>query len=312
MKVIYRSDAPVAHVLLKPMKMNVLDDGGGRILSTKSADCISTSVKVKVSKSAYALTSPATNQHRLWRSPLLEQAQLQIEPGERVFIVGRNGEGKSTLLKLIEGVLEPDEGERIVHPDIRIRSLSQEVPEDLACRLDHLVLEGVDPALEEWEATQAVEQTLSLMQLDKHAAFHTLSGGQKRRALLAKAWVSQPDLLILDEPTNHLDIETILWMEKMLLRFKGSLLCVTHDRAFLQGLATRIVELDRGQLHSWNCAYKTYLKRKEALLEQEAENWAQFDKKLAKEERWIRQGIKARRTRNEGRVRALKKMREER
>lgn len=244
--------------------------------------------------------------------PLLEQAQLQIEPGERVFIVGRNGEGKSTLLKLIEGVLEPDEGERIVHPDIRIRSLSQEVPEDLTCRLDHLVLEGVDPALEEWEATQAVEQTLSLMQLDKHATFHTLSGGQKRRALLAKAWVSQPDLLILDEPTNHLDIETILWMEKMLLRFKGSLLCVTHDRAFLQGLATRIVELDRGQLHSWNCAYKTYLKRKEALLEQEAENWAQFDKKLAKEERWIRQGIKARRTRNEGRVRALKKMREER
>ena len=164
----------------------------------------------------------------------------------------------------------------------------------------------------EWRQHQQVEKTLSRMHLDPHAPFEALSAGLKRRVMLARGLVRDPDLLLLDEPTNHLDIEAIGWMEEFLLRYGGTLLFVTHDRMFLQRLATRIVELDRGSLIDWSCDYETFQKRKQAALEAEAGQWVQFDKKLAREEVWVRQGVKARRTRNEGRVRALEKMREAR
>ncbi|NLX24692.1 MAG: ATP-binding cassette domain-containing protein [Lentisphaerae bacterium] len=253
------------------------------------------------------------NIHKAFGGPqLLDGATLQIERNERICLVGRNGEGKSTLLKIIEGVIEPDDGELIRQPGLKVRRLRQTVPNDLHGTVEEMVIQGLHDPSDDYLAHQAVDKAISLVTLENHLRYEELSGGQKRRALLAQALVCEPDILVLDEPTNHLDIESIQWLENFLLRYRGTIVFVTHDRTFLRKLATRIVELDRGQLHSWACDYDTYLKRKQALLDGEAEQWAQFDKKLAQEEVWIRKGIRARRTRNEGRVRALEQMRSER
>ncbi len=243
---------------------------------------------------------------------LLDDATLQIERNERICLVGRNGEGKSTLLRIVDGTIEPDAGEIIRQPGLKVRRLRQNVPADLSCTIEELVFQGLEDPHDDFVSHQAVDKAISLVSLENHLRFDELSGGQKRRALLARALACEPDILLLDEPTNHLDIDSIQWLESFLLRYPGTLLFVTHDRTFVRKLATRIVELDRGHLHSWACDYDTYLKRKQALLGGEAEQWAQFDKKLAQEEVWIRKGIKARRTRNEGRVRALEQMRRDR
>jgi ATP-binding cassette subfamily F protein uup len=244
-------------------------------------------------------------------APVLNGIQFQIEPGERVCLVGRNGEGKSTLLKLISRELAPDGGDISLQKGARIASLSQEVPDDISGRVREVVSTSPDESHHQAEDYE-VEAALHRLDLDADAEFGTLSGGLKRRVLLARALVSQPDLLLLDEPTNHLDIESILWMEDFLLRAPCAVLFVTHDRQFLQKLATRIVEIDRGKLSSWSCDYNTYLERKAAMLEAEANQNALFDKKLAQEEVWVRKGVKARTTRNEGRVRELQRLREER
>ncbi|MGA2035007.1 MAG: ATP-binding cassette domain-containing protein, partial [Thermoguttaceae bacterium] len=276
--------------------------------------------------------------------PVLDAVDLTIEPGERVCLLGRNGSGKTTLLRLVQGEIEPDRGEVARQQRLLTAVLPQEVPQafdgtvydeiarglgpraallaeyhqlsqrlgqphgaELQARLDRiqhvLEIEGG------WDMHRAVDEIISRMMLPGEARVAVLSAGMKRRVLLAKALVRTPDILLLDEPTNHLDIEAIRWLEDFLLRYEKALLFVTHDRALLRRLATRIIELDRGRLTSWSCDYATYVKRKEGLLEAEAQQWAEFDKKLAKEEVWIRKGIEARRTRNEGRVRALEKMR---
>ncbi len=253
------------------------------------------------------------NLHKAFGGPqLLDDATLQIERGERICLVGRNGEGKSTLLKIVSGFIEPDSGEIIRQSGIKIRRLRQNVPHDLTGTVEELVFKGLEDPHDDWTSHQAVDKTISLVGLENDFQYEELSGGQKRRTLLAQTLVCEPDILVLDEPTNHLDIESIRWLENFLGRYKGTLLFVTHDRTFLRKLATRIVEIDRGRLHSWACDYDTYLQRKQALLDGEVEQWAQFDKKLAQEEVWIRKGIKARRTRNEGRVRDLEKMRSNR
>ena len=277
---------------------------------------------------------------------LLNGSSLQIEPGERIGLLGRNGSGKSTLIKLLHGDLPPDAGEIVRDKNVRVSVLPQEVPDlpgsvyDVVAsggkhQLDLLKtyhaltrklhegggedvlkkLEQVQLRLETtgaWQFHQQVEAVISRVGLDENAEFALLSAGLKRRVLLARALACDPDILLLDEPTNHLDIDSILWLEDFLRTFSKTLLFVTHDRTFLQKIATRIVEIDRGKLFSFSCDYKTYLERREALLEAEESQWRTFDKKLAKEETWIRQGVKARRTRNEGRVRALLAMREER
>jgi ATP-binding cassette subfamily F protein uup len=253
------------------------------------------------------------NLHKAFGGPqLLNAATLQIERGERICLVGRNGEGKSTLLKIVNGDIEPDEGETIRQPGLKVRRLRQNIPHDVMETVEELVFRGLEDPHDDFVSHQAVDKAISLVGLENAWRFDELSGGQKRRALLARALVCDPDILVLDEPTNHLDIESIQWLENFLGRYKGTLVFVTHDRTFLRKLATRIVELDRGRLHSWACDYDTYLKRKQALLDGESEQWAQFDRKLAQEEIWIRKGIRARRTRNEGRVRALEQMRGER
>jgi len=250
--------------------------------------------------------------------PLLDQVNFQIERGERVCLLGRNGAGKSTLMRLIHGDFFPDDGEIVRQQGLRIAMLSQEVPHDLAGATADVVagrLENPDPALpvsQDAAGRLQVEKTLSRMNLDPQARFETLSAGLKRRVMLARGLACDPDILLLDEPTNHLDIEAIGWIEDFLLRYGGTLLFVTHDRMFLQKLATRILELDRGYLTNWSCDYQTFLERKQAALDAEAGHRDEFDKKLAREEAWIRQGVKARRTRNEGRVRMLEKMREDR
>ena len=241
--------------------------------------------------------------------PLLDGATLQIERGERIGLVGRNGEGKSTLLKIISGDIAPDGGTVALESGVRVSFLPQDVPGDLPETVDEVIAGGVPEHL---QGHHMVQRQVSLMELDGAAPFASLSGGQKRRALLGRALAADPDVLLLDEPTNHLDLESIEWLEGFLKRYDGSLLFVTHDRTFLQSLATRIVELDRGVLTSWTCGYTTYLERKEELLRAEEKQWAEFDRKLSEEEAWIRRGIKARRTRNEGRVRALQAMRKER
>jgi ATP-binding cassette subfamily F protein uup len=250
---------------------------------------------------------------------LLDHVNLQIERGERVCLLGRNGAGKSTLMRLLQGDLTPDAGEVVRQQGMRLALLPQEVPQGLHGTTFDLVdsgLERRDSALQAapdeapWRKQQQAEKTMSRMNLDPQALFEALSAGLKRRVLLARSLVRDPDLLLLDEPTNHLDIEAIGWLEEFLLRYGGTLLFVTHDRMFLQKLATRIIELDRGRLVDWACDYATFQQRKAAALDAEAGQWMQFDKKLAREEVWIRQGIKARRTRNEGRVRVLEKMRE--
>ncbi len=246
---------------------------------------------------------------------LLEEVNLQIERGEWVGLLGRNGMGKSTLLKLVNGDIFPQSGTVSRQQNLRVAYLPQEVPDGLAGKVSEIVAGGLDVDMSvgsetHWQGQLQVEQVIARMQLDAEADFEVLSAGMKRRVLLARGLARNPDLLLLDEPTNHLDIASIDWLEDFLKRWGGTLLFVTHDRVFLQKLTTRIVELDRGRLFDWNCSYATFLQRKEALLSAEAELNANFDKKLAQEEQWIRKGIEARRTRNEGRVRALKRLRE--
>lgn len=278
---------------------------------------------------------------------LLDGVTLQIEAGEKIGLLGRNGSGKSTLMKLLAGQIVPDAG-GIVHSDeVRTALLPQDVPDDLPGTVYDVVasggeehadllreyheltlqigrtsddglirkLERVQHQIETsgaWHFHQRVKTVIARTELDENARFRLLSAGWKRRVFLARALVNDPDLLLLDEPTNHLDISTIVWLEDLLLKHEKTLMFVTHDRAFLQRLATRIVEIDRGHLLSFACGYKTYLERRQALLDGEEKEWHDFDKKLVAEETWIRQGIKARRTRNEGRVRTLVQMRQER
>lgn len=278
--------------------------------------------------------------------PLIEQANIEIERGERIGLVGRNGAGKSTLMRLMLGQITPDHGTVELSAGLKIAQQMQDVPTgpsgtifaevalgfgDIGPAIDahfqlHRPAAQVDPAErprlealagtldpeQAWEWEHRVEQTIARMQLDPDQLFSELSSGMKRRVLLAKALVVEPDVLLLDEPTNHLDLDAIRWLEEFLLRFEGTLIFVTHDRAFLSRLAQRIIEIDRARLFDWTCNYPTFLERKEAALAAEEQQQALFDKKLAIEEAWIRQGIKARRTRNEGRVRALKELRKQR
>ena len=277
--------------------------------------------------------------------PLLDKVSLTVSENERISLIGRNGEGKSTLLRIIAGLVQADEGERQVSIGTGISYLPQEVPTDLVGSTYEIVAAGLEDlagllvayhaatqavmqdaseqnldrmaeaqhALENaggWHFEQQVETTLSKLSLDPDERFESLSGGRKRRVLLARELVRQPQLLLLDEPTNHLDIDSINWLEGFLASWNGSLLFITHDRAFMQRLATRIIELDRGRLTDWPGDYRNYLRRREERAHAEAKANERFDKKLAQEEVWIRQGIKARRTRNEGRVRQLQAMRE--
>ncbi|MBA3313192.1 MAG: ATP-binding cassette domain-containing protein [Planctomycetota bacterium] len=244
---------------------------------------------------------------------LMEHISFSVERGERIALLGRNGVGKSTLLKLLNGEVAPDGGEVKIQKGAKIARLIQEVPSGEAGSVRDVVAGGApkDDAEPEthWQIDQQADRVMSKMSLDPQAAFDSLSSGLKRRVLLARTLVSDPDILLLDEPTNHLDIESITWLEGFLGRFPGTLIFVTHDRVFMRKLANRLIELERGRLFDWTCDYDTFLKRKEAALEAEAQQQAQFDKKLAQEEVWIRQGVKARRTRNEGRVRALEELR---
>jgi ATP-binding cassette subfamily F protein uup len=244
--------------------------------------------------------------------PLLDAVSLQIDPGERIAVIGRNGTGKSTLLRLIEGSLPPDAGQVWRQKGVRVARLEQDVPLSTNRRVFDVVHDGVPPGPAEWEREQQVRLVLSRLHLQGEAVVDTLSGGWRRRVLLASTLVGEPEVLLLDEPTNHLDIEAIAWLEDFLSGYHGAVVFVTHDRAFLERLATRIVELDRGELRSWPGDYAAFLQRKQESLESEAAADQKFDKKLAEEEAWIRRGIKARRTRNEGRVRALIAMRQER
>ncbi|HAZ95165.1 MAG TPA: ABC transporter ATP-binding protein [Porticoccaceae bacterium] len=278
--------------------------------------------------------------------PLIDHLDLVIEPNERVCLIGRNGAGKSTLMKIITGQITPDEGSIKRASGVKVAQLEQSVPHDTSGTVFDVIAQGmgaegelvktfhhliqqlnVDPspkvmnAYEEcqaeldrvngWDINSRVESIITKMELDPDVDISSLSGGYKRRVLLARALVCDPDLLLLDEPTNHLDIEAIQWVEQFLLKWEGSLLFISHDRRFMDNLANRFIEIDRGKLQDYNCDYSTYLVRKEENLEIEDRQNALFDKRLSQEEVWIRQGIKARRTRNEGRVRALESMRRE-
>jgi len=246
--------------------------------------------------------------------PLFNGIDLQIEERERIGLLGRNGAGKTTLLKVIHGELSPDEGEVWRSPGLLTACLPQEVPTELKGPVVETVAADAPAGAggDEREKQRRVDRVISRMALSPERDVEDLSAGLKRRVLLAKSLVHDPKLLLLDEPTNHLDIDSIGWLEDFLLQYDGSLVFVTHDRMFLQKLSTRIIDLDRARLVSWACDYDNYLKRKETALAAEAKEWAVFDKKLAREEAWVRQSIKARRTRNEGRVRALKRLRDER
>ena len=248
-----------------------------------------------------------------YRGPLLlDEISCQIRDGQRIGLLGRNGSGKTSLMRMLVREIEPDSGEVLVDSRTRVALLPQEVPRDICGPSRDVVAAGC-PASEDpeaaWRVEQQVKETLSRMELDGDALFETLSSGMKRRVLLAKALAARPDLLLLDEPTNHLDIGAIDWLERFLERWDGTLMFVTHDRMLLRKLAGRILEIDGGRLFDWSCDYDTFLKRKDQALAGEAKQQALFDKRLAQEEVWIRQGIKARRTRNEGRVRALEQMR---
>lgn len=277
--------------------------------------------------------------------PLLDGIDLSIEQGERICLLGRNGEGKSSLMKVLAGEIQPESGERVVTQGLKVTRLIQEVPDDIEGSVFDVVADGVGElssliksyhqashrvaeeasdeairrlseaqhdleAAEGWQLEQKVETVISRMQLEQDDLFRSLSGGMKRRVLLARALVGEPDILLLDEPTNHLDIEAILWLEEFLISWDGTLFFVTHDRGFLRRLATRILELDRGHLSDFPGDYDNYLRRREEMDQAESRANARFDKALQKEEAWIRQGIKARRTRNQGRVRQLQAMRE--
>jgi ATP-binding cassette subfamily F protein uup len=277
---------------------------------------------------------------------LFDGLSLQVEPGERIALLGRNGVGKTTLMKVMAGHATIDDGEIVFQKGIQVTHLPQEVPNDLKGIVFDIVFSGLGPRAKllgdyhhvvhrlhtedtpelmrqldnlqseldhsgGWDIDAQVEFVLSQLKLDGEADFEKLSGGQKRRVLLARALVLKPDVLLLDEPTNHLDIDSINWLEEFLKNYSGTIFFVTHDRMFMQHLATRIVELDRGKIFSWSCDYPTFLERKSMALENEAAQRADFDKKLAEEEVWIRKGVKARRTRNEGRVKALERLRVE-
>ncbi|MEE9327050.1 MAG: ATP-binding cassette domain-containing protein [Cocleimonas sp.] len=277
---------------------------------------------------------------------LLDNLSLTVEPNERICLIGRNGAGKSTLMKVLNKEIKADSGEIIVQSSAVIAQLEQEVPRDISGSVYNVVASGLAEtgellskfhALNEeddigsedwmkrfeqvqhkleacngWHFQNTIDTVISRLELDPDVDFAKLSGGIKRRVLLARALVQEPDVLLLDEPTNHLDIEAIVWLEDFLLSFNGSLVFITHDRSFLRRLATRIIEIDRGKATSWPGDYDNFLRRKEETLHAEELENARFDKKLAQEEIWIRQGIKARRTRNEGRVRSLEKMRNQR
>jgi ABC transport system ATP-binding/permease protein len=252
--------------------------------------------------------------------PLLDGVSCHVEAGQRIGLLGRNGAGKTTLMRLVAGDLEPDGGDIVLAPGTRVAMLRQDVPQGMAGTIADVVASGLDadapPAADEhdaaWRREHAVARILSRMELAADAAFAPLSSGMKRRVLLARALVTEPDVLLLDEPTNHLDLDAIEWLETFLGRWDGTLLFVTHDRAFLRRIATRILEIDRGRVFDWSCDYDTFLARKEEALAAEEKQAALFDKRLAEEEVWIRTGIKARRTRNEGRVRRLEAMRRDR
>jgi len=249
--------------------------------------------------------------------PLLDSVNLQIHDGEKICLLGRNGEGKSTFMKVIQGEIEPDSGNILRNKGLKTSLLTQEVPDDMTGSIYEIIESGVPDIHdidhhEEKLARQLIDKIISLLEVDPFAEFETLSAGMKRRVLLGRALAGNPDILLLDEPTNHLDMDSVRWLEDFLAKYERTIFFVTHDRAFLQRIADRIIELDRGRLFDWKCDYKTFLERKEAWLESEEEKNRLFDKRLAEEEAWLRKGIKARRTRNEGRVRALKKMREER
>ena len=271
---------------------------------------------------------------------------LQLEAGERIALLGRNGAGKTTLMKVMTGQQQVDSGKVIVQKGIQVAHLPQEVPVDITGSVFDIVLSGLGKRAElliqhhhlthrlqtehtpellrqldvlqdklnhtdSWDVNNHVEEAIIKMKLDPDSDFTLLSGGQKRRVLLARALVLKPEVLLLDEPTNHLDIDSMLWLEGFLLNYPGTVFFVTHDRMFMTRLATRIIELDRGKIFSWSCDYKTFLERKQAALDNEEARWDHFDKKLAEEEIWIRKGVKARRCRNEGRVKALEQLREE-
>ncbi|HLP25446.1 MAG TPA: ATP-binding cassette domain-containing protein, partial [Acidobacteriota bacterium] len=246
---------------------------------------------------------------------ILDHINFQIESGERVCLVGRNGAGKSTLMKVIMGEMKPDAGDVFRPQNSLYARLTQEVPTDLVGNVHDIVASGLRPNddhhEEDWQRDVRVEDLVNHVGVPPTQEFSALSGGLKRRVLLARALAGQPDLLLLDEPTNHLDLESILWLEELLLETKPTLFFVTHDRAFLRKIATRIVELDRGRLAGWACDYDTYLVRKQQVLEEEEKQRAAFDKKLAQEEEWIRRGVKAQRSRATARINALKTMRAE-
>ncbi len=256
--------------------------------------------------------------HAFGGPPVLDHINFQVDPGERVCLVGRNGAGKSTLMRIIAGEMLPDSGAISRQPGAHYARLNQEVPTDLGGVVHDIVAGGVrteaqgGPHEEDWQREIRLEQLMERMQLPAAAQFGTLSGGLKRRVLIARALASQPDLLLLDEPTNHLDLASVLWLEEFLLNEKVGLFFVTHDRAFLRRLATRIVELDRGVITNWDCDYATFLVRREERLEAEERQRAAFDKKLAQEEVWIRQGLRAQRKRAGARIDALMAMRAER
>jgi ATP-binding cassette subfamily F protein uup len=246
---------------------------------------------------------------------VLDKVNFQIDPGERVCLLGRNGAGKSTLMSVIAGDMKPDSGDVFRQPGSLFARLTQEVPTGLEGTVLEIVSSGLRPQSgheEDWERDVLVHDLVDHLQLSPDSGFGTLSGGLKRRVLLGRALAAKPDLLLLDEPTNHLDLESILWLEEFLISEKITLFFVTHDRAFLRRLATRIVELDRGRLSGWACDYDTYLVRKEEVLAAEEKQQAAFDKRLAQEEVWIRKGVRAQRSRAQGRIHALMKMRAER
>jgi len=279
------------------------------------------------------------------QQPLLDHVNLSIDVGERLCLIGRNGAGKSTLMKVIAEEIQADDGQIEKTQGLSVARLEQEVPDDQEHSVHFMVAEGLGAqgallsehaelvhhlgdgddkilarfeelsteieARGAWQLSQRVDTVLSKLNLDGDMSFAGLSGGMKRRVLLARALVQDPDILLLDEPTNHLDMESIQWLEEFLKNFGTTLVFISHDRAFIRSLATRIIELDRGKLTSWPGSYEKYLSGKQAALDAEERANAEFDKKLSQEEKWIRQGIKARRTRNEGRVRALKAMRDE-
>ncbi|MFC4891978.1 ATP-binding cassette domain-containing protein [Pseudofrancisella aestuarii] len=276
---------------------------------------------------------------------ILKDVDFDISKGQRICLIGRNGTGKSSLLKIIEGKNHPDSGEVIIHNNAVIASMIQDIPNDIKGDVKSVILSGLGEVGEKlveyqdilaslesspenlhkledvqkyidenhaWEYMNEADVIITKLQLNTDKKFSDLSGGMKRRVILARALIRKPDLLLLDEPTNHLDISSITWLEEFLKQFAGAILFITHDRKFLNNVAKSIIELDRGNLYSFEGNYLQFLEKKEAILQAEQKSNKEFDKKLAQEESWIRQGIKARRTRNEGRVRALEKMRSER